>query len=407
MKKPLRIGIVSIYPQSKEKHAYQGGVAAYTKNLVESLLASNKNFQIVILADRENNADIYYEHNKRVKIIRVWKPGWKFPHGIIKAVKKENLKIIHLHQEFRLYGKSYTSLIFLYLLLRLKMMGARTVVTIHGVLAQESITRQFVKENNTCLPVFLVRFGFSLIFRGIDKLANQIIVHELLLKKILVNDYGINSFKITVIFLGVEDRKPKISQEGARKSLEISKKRVILFFGYVTGYKSPELLLEAFADYSKFDIDTLLIIAGGKHPRMGNNRRYLEKYNNLEKLARMIPQDQIRWYGFVPERDIEKVIMASDLLIFPYTVAISASAVLAFALAYKKPFLVSEPMKEMLNSEEIVFRSDKENLAQKIKDFFGNKVSISKFIIKEREKRLWINVAEKTRALYKVMHNGF
>jgi len=401
----MKLGVVSIYPEKNQRHSYKGGVAAYTKNLVESLVLHDRNLKVVVLTDAEDGKFTFYENNKKVKVIGTWKRGFGFFKSIIREVVKEDLKILHLHQEFRLYGEIFTSVIFLYLLLKLRKMGVKTIVTIHGVLSKNSINNEFVKENGIVLPAFLVRLAFGFVFNGIGRLADKVIVHEQLFKNFLVNDYGVKSEKVSVISLGVEDLKSKIDYKKARQLLGIKKRRVVLFFGYVTGYKSPDLLLEAFADYSKTDKDSLLIFAGGKHPKMANDIKYLKKYKQLEDLAKKIPQDQIWWQGFVKEEDIEKFIMAIDLLILPYKVAISASGPLALAFSYKKPFLISETLKGLFSNKEIVFKNNPQDLSLKMKEFFDQKIKINDFVKKEREKRLWKNIAKKTLSVYNALNS--
>ena len=400
----MNLGIVSIFPEKNKKHSHKGGVASYTRNLVEGIIANDKKIKLTVLADRKGKEKSYFEYQKQVKIIRSWHRGYGFFNDIIRSIKKENLKVLHLHQEFRLYGEIFTSILFLWLLWRLKNMGIKTIVTVHGVLSKKAIDKDFVKENNINLPPLLVKLAFAFVFKGIGRLADRIIVHENLFKKFLINDYGIDDNKISVIFHGVEDKKAEITLKKARDLLEIKKKKIVLFFGYVTGYKSPDLLLEAFTDYSKIDKDSLLIFAGGKHPKMTDDNKYLGKYKKLKDLAKKIPKDQIWWYGFVEEKDIEKVVMASDLLVFPYNVAISASGPLAFALAYQKPFLISKPLFEMFNNKEIIFSLDTYDLFKKLKEFFSNKIKIDEFVNREREKRLWKVVAKETLLLYTQFH---
>jgi len=396
----MKVGIVSIYPDKSERYSYKGGVATYTKNLVEAIVSADSNIKAIVLAEREAKKFSYYEKGKKIKVIRSWRRGIFFYKDIIKSVAEEDLKFLHLHQEFRLYGEIYTSFLFLYLLWRLKIMKVKTIVTIHGVLSQQSINKDFIKENNINFPPFLVKTAFTIVLKVIGKLADGIIVHDKLFEKFLVKDYKVKPEKISVALLGVHDIKSKVSKQKAKQLLGIKKKRVVLFYGYVTGYKSPDILLEAFADYAQKDKNSLLIFAGGKHPKMKEDKKYLEKYKALQKLGRNINKDQIWWYGFIEEKDIEKVIMSSDLLVFPYSVAISASGPLASAFSYKKPFLISETLKEMFNNKDIVFKNKPEDLRLKLERFFKKKIKIDGFVNKERKKRLNKSIAKKTILIY-------
>ncbi|HOX40662.1 MAG TPA: glycosyltransferase [bacterium] len=391
--------MISTYPAEGARHDYQGGVAAYTKNLVHAIAGNQPQHDIIVIANQIKGKCVYRETDN-VKVIRCWHKGLRFYKEILATARKENLDVVHLHQELRLYGEIYTSFVLLYLLWRLRRQGVKTVITIHGIVAKKLINAKFIKENNTSFPPFVVRAGFHIIFCGMCRLADQIIVHENFFREVLISDYKAKPSKVDVVNLGVEDLVPVLTCEQARKKLKIKKKRVILFFGYVTSYKSPELLLRAFEQYIKQDKDCLLIIAGGKHPGLMDERKYLNRYHALQRHARRIGRENVWWYGFVPEDEIEEVIMAADLLVFPYTVALSTSAPLSLALSYQKPFLLSEQIGTLFSEKSIVFKSDQEDLTRAIKQFFNRKDCFSAFVSKVREERLLKNIAAKTSKLY-------
>ncbi|MCL5410987.1 MAG: glycosyltransferase [Patescibacteria group bacterium] len=394
----MKIAVISTYPSKGAHHDYQGGVAAYTKNLVTSV-SKLPSRELIVMANQDGK-DSTYNEAENIEVIRAWKKGISFYKDLLKVLSENKIDLVHIQQELRLYGEIYSSFSLLYFIWKLRRKKIKNVVTIHGVVAKRFITRKFLEENNSKFPAFVIRLGFKTIFSTICKFADQVVVHEKFFKEVLIKDYGAKPQKVNVISLGVEDIKPKVTNAQAKKELKIKKKRVVLFFGYVTSYKSPELLIDAFKEYSKSDPDSLLIIAGGKHPGLSNDPKYSKRYRELQTSAKEIKKDQIWWYGFVEEKDIQKIIMASDLLIFPYTVPLSTSAPLSLALTYRKPFLVSEEISTFFSDKKFSFRSNSKSLAKSLKEFFNDKISIKDYVESERARRLWGNIAKEFDRIY-------
>lgn len=273
----------------------------------------------------------------------------------------------------------------------------KTIVTYHGVISQKQIDKEFNKINQIKLPVFLTKLLFKIIFSTSKKYIDTVIVHEEYFKNILIKEYGFNRKKIDVIFHGVENLKIKLVKKDARKQLKLPQdKKIIWFFGFLAGYKGIELLIQAFNKLSADEY--ILIIAGGKPSRVKNDKKYIQWYNRVEKMigasGNIIRKD------FVPDKDIYLYYTATDLLILPYAVMLSASGPMSFAIGYEKPFIASDVFKEVL-PDKFIFQRNEKALSEKIEEFFHNQEIFQKEISEMKNNRLWTRVGQQTFNIYK------
>jgi glycosyltransferase involved in cell wall biosynthesis len=393
----MKVGLVSIYPPPKSKHANFGGVSSYAKNLASSL---SNHCKITVFADKLPRIPKDYSEDG-VTVCRCWNKGVIYPLQIIRKISKHEIDLMHIQHEIFLYGSISSAAVFPLLLLFAKLLQKPTVTTIHGVLPLSKVDKQFLKENGIKGPLFLLRAGLLSVNKLIARLSTVIIVHEERLRDVLINEYHCPGDKIYVIHHGIEERNYSIDKAKANKILDLSGKKVILFFGYITAYKNVELLIKS-ARFLKTP-NWVMIIAGGLHPRLSSDPDYREYISNLQKMAQEISKNRIIFTGFVPEEKIPLYFSAADLVVFPYTICMHASGPLAVSILYEKPFLISDSFKEVF-SEDVLFRNNPQNLAQKIDQLFkdaGSQIRNLKYVKKLKEERSWSNVAEQTLKLYR------
>lgn len=393
----MRIAHISIYPPKGQKHANTGGVASYTMNLITNTKYESED-EIFVLCDKINGKSDKYTENF-VKVIRCFDRSPKFIYQLFNEIKRINPDVLHVQHELALFGNVLTAYLLQWLLLLLK--RKKIIITFHGAVAQNAITKKFVVENNSKLPPLLVKLAFRIIFTPLVKRADNIIVHEELFKEILIKDYGAQSKIFNVIPHGVEIFSI-IEKTDACHLLKLDpKKNVVLFMGYLTGYKGLDLLIEGFSEYLKSDGNAFLIIGAGKHPKLKNNTIYLNEYTRLVKKARaVIPKESYRWVGFIDEADISTYYSAADISIYPYTNSISSSGPMAIAIGHGKPFLASDVFAMVVSEPELVFKKDKYSLALSLKDYFQNPKKYILLTHRMRKLRLWNLIGNTTRLLY-------
>jgi glycosyltransferase involved in cell wall biosynthesis len=393
----MKIAMVSIYPPPNSKHSKMGGVASYTHNLVNSI---PKDSEVVVISNKLQDVESNYVENG-ITIKRCWDKGIIYPFQIFFNVLSSKVDIVHIQHEFFLYGNGISAAIFPVLQLLLKLLNKNVVVTIHGIIPLSKLNDDFVEQNKLKGNKVVFKTELYWLTKFIVILSDRIIVHEDKLKEILESEYNCNSSKICVIPHGIENIKDSIENYKAKQMLGFENKKIVLFFGYLTGYKGIELLIESF-NYID-DKEIVLIIAGGEHPRLKDDESYKNYIKELKKKAANTGKDII-FTGFVQEEKIATYFSAADLVVCPYTVFMASSGPLSLSLAYLRPFIVSEQLKDMIKSDDVIFRNDPKDLAEKIsmildKNNYLKNRSLN-LCMKIRNERLWSSVSNRTYELY-------
>ena len=392
----MKVAHVTLYPPKGEKHVSSSGVASYSKNLITHIPLKTGE-QTVVCNVADAGASVYVDSEAEVH--RVFRRTPSFIFSVHSELKKINADVVHIQQELALFGGIVTAYLLQWLIFFWR---HKTIITLHGVVDPDKIDSTFVKENNSNLPVPLVRLAFRVIYTPLMKWAQKVIVHEQYFKDIIVHSYGIDGSKVEVIPHGVEMLTP-LDKQRARTELDVSQGAdVVLFMGYATGYKGIDLLIDGFAEYAKHNPKAFLIIGAGKHPKLHNDETYLNEYCRLqEKAAQTIPKNQYVWEGFINESDIATYYSASDVSIYPYTTALSSSGPMSFAIGYEKPFLVSTAFADIFSSHpELLFERNKRALADRLEHFFSHRDSYAKSSSIMKRSRSWQKVGMQTFRIY-------
>ena len=396
----MKIGFVSIYPPKGALYALAGGVASYTKNLANSVPLSENDYLLIFANKIGGKTEMYSEDG--IRILRCWDKNALYPIQLIWNIFKErkNIDVIHIQHEYFLYGNALSASVFPLFLLLLKILRRPIIVTLHGIIPLLEFNKDFMEQNRIKGNVSILRYGIRFITKLISSFSNIIIVHDKHLKNALVDNYNVDTDKILVVPHGIEEKTYVIPKKEAKRLLGVDDKNILLFFGYISGYKGLETLISSFEflDNDMF----LLFIAGGGHPRMKDNQNYNMYINYLKDMARRI-SDNIIFTGFVPEDKIPFYFSAADLVILPYTIGMSSSGPLTFAITYNCPFLVSEAFKESIAMKEIIFKRDPVDLAKKIEEVFSN-AELHRRLLDYgkalKDEMGWSKIGEKTYATY-------
>lgn len=394
----MKIAHVTLYPPKGEKHIKGSGVASYSKNLFTHIAASDID-QTVVCDITPASRREYVDDNIAVR--RAFKRTPSFIFSVHQELKKIDADVVHIQQELALYGGILTAYLLQWLVF---LWRKRVVITLHGVVDPNAITPRFVHENNSQLPVPVVKLAFRIIYTPLMKWANRIIVHEQYFKDILVRSYGIDPGKIDVVPHGVEELDTQ-EMTHARETLDIAQSaNVALFMGYATGYKGMDLLIEGFSEYAKRNPNAYLIIGAGKHPKLQTDEAYLAEYGRLqEKASKLIPAKQYRWDGFIPESAIATYYSASDVSIYPYTTALSSSGPMSFAIGFEKPFLVSSAFADIFSQyPHLLFDQYAKDLALLLDYFFTHRNEYQQTSRLMKQERNWPKVGAKTREVYRM-----
>lgn len=398
----MKVTLISLYPPPGFTHAQRGGVASYTRNLATSLM---KTCHVTVFADRVSRSDTEY-YDDGVKVCRCWSRGVLYPFQIAKKVSNENPDVVHIQHEIYLFGGIVSAILFPLLLLLLKLTGKPTIVTLHGVIPILDVDASFLKENWIGGNPLMMRIGLTLLMKLTAFLSTSIIVHDEKFSRVLRGQYYCPAYKIHVIHHGIEEKTDLIDKNEAKQILGLGGKNVIIFVGYITGYKNIELLIDSteFWEVQNWS----LVIGGGSHPRLSDDSFYQKYLTDLRERASKISQNRIIFRGFISEKELPIYFSAADLVVFPYKTCMHASGPICLSLSYETPFLVSEAFRDVIQSNEITFINDPKAVAEKINRFFTDPVFRSVIINYVRELRatcLWSIVGDQTYSLYRKSAN--
>lgn len=108
--------------------------------------------------------------------------------------------------------------------------------------------------------------------------------------------------------------------------------KVLLFFGYVRYYKGLDILIEAFKKILAKHPESTLLIVGEFYDKPDKYLKMIEKYEigNKVKIVNK----------FVPNEEVSKYYLASDVVMLPYRSA-TQSGILYVAYGFNKPVIVT------------------------------------------------------------------
>ena len=357
----MRVAIVCVAPL--RSGPVLGGT--YSSSLGEALAGRGIEAELWTKKTVEPYADV------KVSIRQVWRPGLMAWLDIVRAVWKFKPDVLHVQYYFFLFGNGASGEISALLLaLSMFLLRTRLVVTLHDVPERERMTQQYLRLHKYHYPAPLVRAGVSAVFSVFGKAAQAVIVHGDRFAQRLI-EFGVPVGKIAVI-----PHMPllvkRIERTAARAQLNIRNGAcVILFFGYATGYKGLESLLDAFEILERRKSYVRLILGAGTRPKFGDTPEYQRYYRRLEARANSL--SSVDFVGFIKPSELDTYLSAADAGILPYIEYHGASGPLYYYLAHGCPVLVSRPVAEDLPGFHAgVFESAPSAIADMIDRFAGD-----------------------------------
>jgi glycosyltransferase involved in cell wall biosynthesis len=303
-----------------------------------------------------------------------------------------------------MFGPISTALIFPVLLLLLRLSGSKTVVTLHAVVTPAEVDAEFARK--FAFPKHLwpiLRLVIAAIYLSTLSLSLRVIVHAIVLKRELERSYSANAERIWHIPIGVEDVPTKVVSGKWTKLL--TGKKVILFFGYLGERKGVEYLIRAFREVSIHHADWTLVVAGGILPYSGP---YVSRLTKLISDLGLGDRTIFLTTTPFPPNELHELFHISQFIVLPYTMSISGSLVLSFAMQHGKPVVASNLG---VLSEEVGYGqvgllckpADATDLFRAMNTLIADPYERQKLALNMKQKgmsRNWPTVAQKTYELY-------
>lgn len=187
----------------------------------------------------------------------------------------------------------------------------KRLVTIHDVNHLQPWFR------NTSYKGYLKSKLAEFLIKQALKKSDQVITVSQFTKQELLNRFTVSPEKITVIPLGIDHHcfrlYSRFDIEKITASYAISNDYII-YLGNVKPHKNIARLILAFSDSNYLQKKAVtLIIVGEKEKFLGQNHLLDETYSNLPVSVK----SRIKFTGFVPDKDLPKLLAGAKLMVFP------------------------------------------------------------------------------------------
>jgi D-inositol-3-phosphate glycosyltransferase len=309
---------------------------------------------------------------------------------LILYAARTNSKVFHIQwlNKFVYFDRTLLNIYY-------KIIGKNLVFTAHNVNAAQR------DGNDTLFNKLSLKFMY--------RIVDHIIVHTETMKKQLLEDFGINEHKISVIPMGINTSvyKSDMTRMQARRKINLKEdEKVLLFFGNILPYKGLEYAILTLYYLRKKHNNLKLIIAGQVSK---NAYKYWQTIQELIK-KHELSNSIIKKIGRVPDNHIEIYCKSADVMLLPYK-HIFQSAVLFLSYSFGLPAIAADvgSLKEDIIQGKTGFvckPEDPDDLAEKIdlyfqSDLFKNLNKNRRVIMKyANEKYSWGKVGETTLSVY-------
>ena len=286
------------------------GIATFTKNLVQSILAAEdiakEPIEIFVVA-MNNNRQVYdYPSIVQFSINQDEKQEYL---DAADYINQSGADICILQHEYGIYGGNSG----VYILALLEQLAIPFITTLHTVVKHPT----FHEKN---------------ILKTIGHKSSLVVVMSNLAVEFLVTQYKIPASKIQVVQHGVPDFSEALHNRVI--NLQKTKKRLLCTFGLLGRSKGIETVLHALPEVVQKFPDIVYVILGKTHPNV--KREAGEEYREfLESLVEKYGlQNNVQFINeFLNEEDLENYLLNVDLYITPYlNEAQITSGTLAYAV---------------------------------------------------------------------------
>ncbi|HLP64451.1 glycosyltransferase [Flavobacterium sp.] len=328
------------------------GIATYSQDLLKALKSKfNHSFKIKICPLENENENHVYGTTSKPKL-NIDCAG-SFSSITENINSNSNIKLVVIQHEFGLF----------------KTKEAELVQLINDVTKPVIIAFHTVLPNPT--------EALQLHIQEIADSVASIIVMTKSSAKILMEDYAIDSKKITVIAHGTH-LVSHDNKEDLKNKYQLSGRKVLSTFGLLSSGKSIETTLNALPEIVAKNHEVIFLIMGKTHPTVVKNEG--ENYRNYleNKVVELHLENNVRFVNsFLPLPDLLEYLQLTDVYLFTSKDPNQAvSGTFSYALSCGCP-IISTPIphaKEVLNNEcgiTIDF-GDSVQLAHAVTDLLNN-----------------------------------
>lgn len=342
--------VISGWPETSGRAQNNYGIAWYTKETIEPV-AKKYGQRFVVLSETNHDNTPKTFANGKILVLRVFdqKHPTLFPRILRFMAMFNRIDRVFVHSEFCTNGGIKNFILLIPFLTLIKLFGKRITYFAHNVVTDLSGIAPHLNLDKQTFSFIILNACIRYYYFLLGLLTDRIVVMDEEMKRRLVAYIPEN--KIISVPFWIKDTGRIISKFKARRKLGISNdKFVLLYFGFITWYKGADWLIDQVRSsaFRKKHKNIELIMAGGEAWSLKDQLYYQQYYKS--QIAKARESKNIRITGFVKDEDIRTYFSAADAVIFPYRGLIGSSGAVTYALANRKPILISNRMKNALNN---------------------------------------------------------
>lgn len=360
---------VATYPPS------ECGIATFTRDLVTSVAKYTPFSKPTVVAIKRREEIEPYGRAVRAQIMRDDKQSYL---DAAKFLNDSTVDIVSIQHEYGIYGGTQGE----YVLDLIQSLDKPAVATLHTVLHSPNPDQKRVMQSlaELCkVVVVMVRTG----------------------RQILIENYGIDPKKVTIIQHGVPNVH-RVSTTAVKRALGIADRRILSTFGLINSGKGIEFAIEAVARIVKKYPNVLYLVLGETHPgvRAWEGETYRNHLLDIVKSHNL--ENNVRFNNrFLSLSELVRYLCATDVYVTPYLNRDQiVSGTLAYALGCGKaivstPYLYAEEVLAEGRGMLVDFRSP-DAMADAVIDLLDNpskKEQMEDLAYKFGRRTAWFNVA--------------
>ncbi len=350
------------------------GIATFTQDVVQSVAKYTPFSKPTVVAMKRSQEIEPYGRIVRSQIMRDDRQSYL---DAAKFLNDSSVDIVSIQHEYGIYGGSAGE----YVLDLIDALKKPAVATLHTVLNNPDPEQKRVLQ-------------------GLAERCEVMVVMVKMGRQILMDTYGIDPKKITIIPHGVPNVH-KVSTNSVKRALGIADRKVISTFGLINRGKGIEFAIEAIARVKKKYPNALYLVLGETHP--GVREWEGESYRNhlLDLVKNLDLTNNVRFNNrFLALNELVRYLCATDVYITPYLNKDQiVSGTLAYAVGCGKaivstPYLYAEEILSEGRGELVDFKNP-DSMADAIIDLLDNpekKQKMEDLAYKYGRRTAWFNI---------------
>ena len=277
---------VSTYPPS------ECGIATFCKDVASSVVKYTPFSKPTVVAVKREHEIEPYDRVVRYQILRENRQSYL---DAAKFINDSSIDIVSIQHEYGIFGGDDGE----YVLNLLENLKKPAVATLHTVLQRPSPNQQRILQ-------------------AMGELCEVVVVMIKTGRRILLETYGLDPKKVTVIPHGVPNVH-RVSASSVKRALGIADAHILSTFGLINRGKGIEYAIQAMPKILEKHPNTVYLVLGETHPgvRKYEGESYRNSLNDI--VGQLGLEEHVRFNNrFLTQNELVRYLCATDVYVTPY-----------------------------------------------------------------------------------------